>query len=77
MAATPGDYTLQIIVFDTCSETQNDYHERIIRIDPVCGTATPTPTNTPTLTPTPTSTPAPFRFYLPVILKGCIDLGAK
>jgi hypothetical protein len=75
--ATPGDYALQIVVFDTCSETQNDYHEGIIRIDPVCGTATPTPTNTPTLTPTPTSTPTPFRFYLPVILKGRIDLGAR
>ena len=93
MDAGPGDYTLQIIVFDTCSETQNDYHESIIRIDPVCGTATPTPTNTPTLTPTPTSTPGPtgtptvtstptstlipFRFYLPVILKGRVNLGAR
>lgn len=81
--ATPGDYILQIIVFDTCSETQNDYHVSIIRIDPVCGTATPTPTNTPTstLTPTststptgtptvtPTTTPTPFQVYLPVILK--------
>jgi hypothetical protein len=57
MDATPGDYTLQTIVFDTCSETQNDYHESIIHIDPMCGTATPTPTNTPTVTSTPTSTP--------------------
>jgi len=67
--AATGDYTLQVIVYDTCSETQNDYEERTIRIDPACGTVTPpvtdtptptktpTPTSTPTKTPTPTSTP--------------------
>ncbi len=59
MGATPGDYTLQIIVFDTCSETQNDYYESTLRIDPVCETATPTPTSTPTPTNTPTLTPTP------------------
>ena len=84
VGAAPGDYTLQTIVFDTCSGTQNDYHQRTIRIDPVCTTATPTPTLTPTSTPTctptgtitpntptptPTSTPTPTRVYLPIILK--------
>jgi len=76
VAATPGDYTLEIIVFDTCSGTQNNYHESTIRIDSVCETATPTATSTPTgtITPstptvTPTSTPTPFRVYLPIILK--------
>jgi len=59
VAAAPGDYTLQIVVFDTCSETQNDYHVSAIRIDTVCGTATPTPTSTATSTSTPTSTPTP------------------
>ena len=57
VGATAGDHTLQIIVFDTCSETQNDYHRSTIRIDPVCETATPTPTGTLTPTSTPTSTP--------------------
>jgi hypothetical protein len=85
-AALPGDYTLQIIVFDTCSEAQSDYHESIIRIDPVCETATPTPTRTPTPTSTPaiiilpthtptvmpTSTPSPVQLYLPMILKGAV-----
>jgi len=76
VATTPGDYTLQIIVFDTCSGTQNDYHQSTIRIDSVCETVTPTATSTPTgtITPstptvTPTSTPTPFRVYLPIILK--------
>lgn len=59
VGAAPGDYTLQIIVFDTCSGTQSDYHQSTIRIDPVCETATPTPTSTPTNTPT--STPTPTR----------------
>ena len=61
--AAPGDYALQVIVFDTCSQTQNDYRETTIVIDAVCATATPTPTSTatPTLTPTPTSTPTPTR----------------
>ncbi|MGD8244836.1 MAG: VWA domain-containing protein, partial [Anaerolineae bacterium] len=59
--ATTGDYTLQVIVYDTCSQTQNDYDETIIRIDPNCGTVTPvvTDTPTPTATPTPTNTPTP------------------
>ena len=57
VGATAGHYTLQIIVFDTCSGTQNDYHQSTIRIDPVCETATPTPTDTLTPTSTPTSTP--------------------
>jgi hypothetical protein len=71
VGATAGGYTLQIVVFDTCSETQNDYHQSTIHVDPVCATPTPTPTptSTPTCTPTPTSTPAPAQVYLPVILK--------
>jgi hypothetical protein len=61
LGATPGDYTLQILVFDTCSGTQNDYYESTLRLDPVCETATPTPTSTstPTNTPTPTNTSTP------------------
>ena len=59
VGATPGDYTLQTIVFDTCSGTQSDYHETTIRIDPVCATVTPTPTSTSTPTSTPTGTPTP------------------
>lgn len=59
VGAVPGDYTLQTMVFDTCSGTQNDYHASTIRLDSVCATATPTPTGTatPTGTPTPTNTP--------------------
>ena len=41
LSAATGDYTLQIIVYDTCSETQNDYAERTIRIDPYCDIVTP------------------------------------
>jgi hypothetical protein len=65
--AVPGDYTLQTVLFDTCSGTQSDYHASAIRVDSVCPTATPTPTSTPTSTPTttptgtilPTDTPTP------------------
>ncbi len=73
--APTGDYTIQIFIYDTCSETQNDYHEIPIRVDEACGTVTPTvtrtatrtstptrtrtPTSTPTRTPTPTMTPTP------------------
>jgi hypothetical protein len=48
-------------------ETQNDYHETTIRVNPVCETATPTLTNTPTPTSTPTSTPTatPTPTYAP------------
>ena len=80
VGTAPGDYTLQVMVFDACSQTQNDYRETLVRIDSVCATATPTltstatptPTQTPTSTPTVTltpSTPAPFHLYLPVIMK--------
>jgi len=41
VSAATGDYTLQVIVYDTCSETQNDYAERTIRIDPQCDIVTP------------------------------------
>jgi len=60
MGTVAGGYALQVMVFDTCSQTQNDYREIPIVIHPVCATATPTPTGTatPTLTQTPTNTPS-------------------
>jgi len=61
--AATGDYVIQIIVTDTCSQTQNDYREIPIRIDPTCGTATPPVTYTPT--PTATRTPTPTRTRTP------------
>jgi hypothetical protein len=58
-SAATGDYTLQVIVYDTCSETQNDYDVTTIHIDPNCGTATPVATDSPTPTATNTPTPTP------------------
>jgi len=55
--AAPGNYTVRIFVYDTCSGTQNDYTEKTIQISQTCETVTVTPTHTPTRTPTPTSTP--------------------
>ncbi len=55
-SATTGDYKIQILVSDVCSNTQNDYREIPIRIDPTCGTVTPVVTDTPTRTPTATPT---------------------
>jgi len=55
--ATPGNYTVRIFVYDTCSQTQNDYTEKTIEISQTCETVTVTATRTPTRTPTPTSTP--------------------
>ncbi|MBC8248290.1 MAG: VWA domain-containing protein, partial [Anaerolineales bacterium] len=63
--APPGNYTIQIFVYDTCSETQNDYYEIHIRVDVACGTVTPTATRTPTQTPTPTWTSTPTRTPTP------------
>ena len=59
--AATGDYKIQILVSDVCSNTQNDYREIPIRIDPTCGTVTPVVTNTPTRTPTATATNTPTR----------------
>ncbi|MGA9349789.1 MAG: hypothetical protein WBW48_13425, partial [Anaerolineae bacterium] len=58
--APAGTYTVQIIIYDTCSGTIQENNEHDIPID--CGgTVTPTrtltPTSTPTRTPTPTATP--------------------
>ncbi|MCP4164841.1 MAG: VWA domain-containing protein [Chloroflexi bacterium] len=67
--ATPGNYRIQVIVLDTCSETQNDYREIPIRIDATCGTVTPPVTDTPsptaTATWTPTHTPTPTHTSTP------------
>jgi len=63
--AAPGNYTVRIFVYDTCSNTQNDYTERTIEISETCETVTVTPTGTPTRTPTPTSTPTPTQTRTP------------
>ncbi len=63
--ALTGAYVIQIIVTDTCSETQNDFMEIPINIDPMCGTVTPVVTHTPTPTPTATSTPTPTSTTTP------------
>jgi len=57
--APTGDYTIQIFIYDTCSETQNDYLGIPIRVDEACGTVTPTVTRMVTRTPTPTMTSTP------------------
>ncbi len=80
--AATQDYRVQIIVVDTCSETQNAYRELPLTIDPACGTPTPTPTPTPTRTATPgptrTATPTPTAsatapavppLFMPLILR--------
>ncbi len=53
-----GNFTLQTLLYDTCSATQGDYRQQTI---PACPTSTPTPTPTPTATPmaTPTLTSTP------------------
>jgi uncharacterized protein YegL len=60
--AAPGYYTVRIFLYDTCSDTQNDYKEKTIQINHTCETVTVTPTGTPTTrtpTPTPTQTRTP------------------
>jgi uncharacterized protein YegL len=62
----PGDYIVFVRVFDANSNCFQDVETRPIRVDPVCGTITPTvtatrtptatATRTPTRTPTPTAT---------------------
>lgn len=39
LATAKGDYTIQVIVYDTCSETQNAYRLIPLRIDPACGSS--------------------------------------
>ncbi|MSP13596.1 MAG: VWA domain-containing protein [Chloroflexi bacterium] len=51
-----GTYKIEIIVFDTCSNTQQDIWTSTFRVDPSCGTATPTQTATATATPSRTAT---------------------
>ena len=52
----PGTYTVTIIVFDTCSATQQDMWTGTITIQ-TCGAPTYTPTRPPTHTPSPTPSP--------------------
>ena len=54
--AQPGEYTIQVIIYDTCSGTIQEINEHPVPIN--CVTVTTTPTHTPTRTPTrtPTST---------------------
>jgi len=54
----PGDYTVLVRVFDAATNCFQASAQRTIRVDPVCGTITPTATatRTPTRTPTPTAT---------------------
>ena len=67
--AQPGNYTVQVIVYDTQTGYQQDYDEKTVRIDPTCETVTPvitdTPTRTRTPTPTRTRTPTPTRTRTP------------
>lgn len=56
-AAVPGVYRQQLIVYDTCSDTQNAIWTDDFIVDPA-GCA-PTPTATPSRTPTHTATPSP------------------
>jgi hypothetical protein len=37
--AATGNYTIQVIVYDTCSDTQNAYRLIPLRLDPACGSA--------------------------------------
>ena len=60
-SAIPGIYKKQVIVYDTCSETQNAIWTHTFQVDPSCGTITPVVTDTPTPTRTPTKTPTPTR----------------
>ena len=66
-SAVSGTYKKQVIVYDTCSQTQNAIWTHTFQVDPSCGTVTPpvtytpTPTDTPTPTRTPTNTPTPTQ----------------
>jgi len=63
----PGDYVVVARVFDANTNCFQDSAQRTIRVDPVCGTVTPTATATATRTPTRTPTPTATVTCTPVL----------